>query len=182
MGDAMSRLEINDELSIAFSENYKETEDGVEFFKGHIDPDYRGQTAKLAKFVSAALSRMKPPYSVREKTVPQSVPENWFTLANETCGPGGIIFETFNEAGVTVVVAADQSFFQFHNQSKKVVVPRGTKRVGGKVKADEKVSAFDMPLTSHAPHLIPPCPGWMHSHGVSLLGDEQRRGSRSSLA
>ena len=67
MGDAMSRLEINDELCIAFSENYKETEDGDKFFKGHINPDYRGQTAKLAKFVSAALSRMKPPYSVPAK-------------------------------------------------------------------------------------------------------------------
>jgi len=140
-GDPISRMELRDELATVFTEDT--SGDSLAFYKQMIDLEKANQCSNLSRWMSMAFSRMVPPYSEREKTVSQSVPTNWYEIAINSCGPGGSIFETFDEAfdghGPDVIVAADQSFFLFHHEAKRVMVPMGSKRVGGNVKADAKV-------------------------------------------
>ena len=140
-GDPISRMELRDELATVFTEDT--SGDSLAFYKQMIDLEKANQCSNLSRWMSMAFSRMVPPYSEREKTVSQSVPTNWYEIAINSCGPGGSIFETFDEAfdghGPDVLVAADQSFFLFHHEAKRVMVPMGSKRVGGNVKADAKV-------------------------------------------
>ena len=55
-------------------------------------------------------------FSVRQRTVSQKIPDDWFQIALDSAKQ---IRETFEAAGVEVVVNADQTFLLFYHESKK---------------------------------------------------------------
>ena len=48
------------------------------------------------------------------------------------------IRQKFIDAGVDVVVNADHTFLRFYPEEEYVLLPKGPKRIGGKIKLDEK--------------------------------------------
>jgi len=67
----------------------------------------------------------------RKKTTSQKIPVNWDNIAREGAAN---VRKFFKDNKVEVVLAGDEFFQQCHGEHSKVLVPRGTKRVGAATK------------------------------------------------
>lgn len=83
----------------------------------------------LHKYVGRVLKQIG--YADRKKTISQKIPMNWDTIAREGARD---VRKFFRDKKVDVVLAGDEFFQQFHSDCGKVIVPRGTKRVGSATK------------------------------------------------
>ena len=63
------------------------------------------------------------------------MPEDWRSKAVENVKE---LRELFQHAHVEIMVNADQTFVKFYMEEECVIAPSGTKRVGGRIKADDK--------------------------------------------
>ena len=70
-------------------------------------------------------------YVDRKKTTSQKTPVNWDNIAREGAAN---VRKFFKDNKVEVVLAGDEFFQQHHGEHSKVLVPRGTKRVGAATK------------------------------------------------
>ena len=105
-----------------------------DFFTNHFSEDDKNARCKYANWRKRAFDAFG--WSALRKTVSQKIPDNWYDLA--------VAFtmdtrERFKAFGVEELVAADQTFVNFHpDANDHVVAPTGTKRVGSTVEVDEK--------------------------------------------
>ena len=70
-------------------------------------------------------------YLDRKKTTSQKTPVNWDNIAREGAAN---VRKFFKDKKVEVLLAGDEFFQQHHGEHSKVLVPRGTKRVGASTK------------------------------------------------
>ena len=83
----------------------------------------------LHKYTSRVLKQLG--YVDRKKTISQKIPVNWDNLAREGAAQ---VRKFFREKKVKVVLARDEFFQQYHSGTSKVLVPKGTKRIGSSTK------------------------------------------------
>jgi len=74
-------------------------------------------------------------WSLWKHSIGQTVPEDWRLKAEANAAR---IQKRIKDAKVDVALNADQTFVNFYMEEETVIAPRGTKRVGGRVKADVK--------------------------------------------
>ena len=123
--------------------------EGTEFYLKKLAS---GKQSGLAKFLSDALDRFH--FSVRKNSIGQTVPENWRELAEKNSAD---LNKLFLEGKVDVVINADQTFVNFLPEAQYVLAPKGAKRIGGKIKGDEK-SGFTLMVAAelNSSQLLPP--------------------------
>ena len=80
-------------------------------------------------------------WSVRVNSIGQTVPENWrdLSVANSQR-----IRKRFADENVDVACNSDQTFLRFYPDKETVIAPKGTKRIGGKIKSDAKAGFTSM--------------------------------------
>ena len=122
-----------------------------EFINSYCRNDH--ESLKKARiFVQRALAKNE--MTVRKKTVSQSIPRNWKDVAITSSND---IRQSFRNAGVSVVLSADETFIKFHESSHSCVAPVGVKRVGYSAKEKNKSGVTLLPtLDMTASRLLPP--------------------------
>ena len=120
-----------------------------QFWEVHLDD---GKTSHLANFLTSCLRCFN--FSVRKESIGQVVPDNWEALSKENAKS---IRDKCKEFKADVVLNADQTFVRFYSEEGHVICPTGSKRVGGKVKADVK-AGFTLMLCANmdTSSLLPP--------------------------
>ena len=81
------------------------------------------------KYAGRVLKQLS--YVDRKKTISQKMPINWDNLAREGAAN---VRKYFREKKGEMVLAGDEFFQQYHSGSSKVLVPKGTKRIGSATK------------------------------------------------
>jgi hypothetical protein len=143
-GDPVTRQETYDMLRV-----HDDCGEGTPFFNSFFAPN---KSAALAGFLTRCLDRMN--FAVRKNSIGQKVPEDWRELAVANVEE---IRKALQEANVDIVVNADQTFLRFMPEQEYVLAPKGCKRVGGKVKTDEKAGCTLMVSTElNSSQLLPP--------------------------
>jgi len=108
----------------------------------------------LQKLISRVLKRKR--WSVRKKTLLQSVPVDWRNKAEQNSER---IQERFRSENVDVVINADETFILFHPFEEKLLAPLGVKCVGTAVVQvdNEKFGATVMITCEYrTPSILPP--------------------------
>eukprot|EP00956_Cyclotella_meneghiniana_P024783 scaffold50391_cov37-Cyclotella_meneghiniana.AAC.1 len=143
-GDPTTRMEVYDMLRCR-----EDCAEGTDFYNSYLAARKGSQ---LAMFLSRILKRIH--FSHRKNSIGQKIPENWRAMAVENVEE---VRKVFIEAGVDVVVNADQTFIKFYPEVEYVLAPSGAKRVGGKMNADDK-AGFTVMVTAelNASKLLPP--------------------------
>lgn len=144
-GDPITRPEVYTELM-----DREDCAEGTEFFKSYLDPN-KCQSG-LSNFLTRCLNRIH--FGARSESIGQKVPDNWRPMAE---ADAKTIRTDFKAADIDIVMNADQTFVHFYSEVGKVLAPKGTKRVGGKIKANEK-AGFTLMLGSElgSSQLVPP--------------------------
>ena len=125
-GNPIGRSELYDELFATDG-----CAEGTPFYVSYIDPMKLSAKSGLSNWITRVLQRYG--WAMRKNSIGQTVPPNWRALAEKNAADlRKLMLE------VDVLVNADQTFVNFYPEEKIVVAPVGTKRVGGKVKADAK--------------------------------------------
>ena len=127
-GDPIGKIELKDEVMVR-----DDCGPGTAFYQSYIDPTKTSALSGWINWLSRVLSRGG--WSLRANSIGQTVPENWRSMAEENTKK---ICTRFKEENIQVTINADQTFVNFFMEEKVVVAPTGTKRIGGKIKADVK--------------------------------------------
>jgi hypothetical protein len=143
-GDPATRQEVYDMLRTR-----DDCDVGSAYYEGFLTPN---KQAGLAGFVTRCLNRIN--YSERKNSIGQKVPEDW---REQAIANAEEVRKVFKEADVDIVVNADQTFLRFYPEQEYVLAPKGCKRVGGKVKTDEKAGCTLMVSAElNSSRLLPP--------------------------
>ena len=115
-----------------------------------------GSCVRTCRILSQWFSRVlkRHHWTIRKTTVSQKVPTNWHQIAHEDSNR---ITRRMKEAGVDVLINADQPFFLFYPEDQQVIAPIGTKRVGSTIQIDEKKGCTVMgAMELFSSSLLPP--------------------------
>ena len=127
-GDPIGKTELKDEVLAR-----DDCVEGTPFWNSYADPSKKSSASGWTNWLDRVLARSG--WSLRANSIGQTVPENWrpMSVAN-----AARIQKSYKEANVQVTINADQTFVKFFMEEAQVVAPTGTKRIGGKIKADVK--------------------------------------------
>ena len=128
LGDPIGKIELKGEII-----SREDCDEGTEFYNNYLDPEKGSAASGFTNWLKRCLERAG--WSLRKNSVGQTVPEDWRQKAEANAKR---IRERFKEEDVEVTINADQTFVNFFMEETQVVAPKGTKRVGGKIKADVK--------------------------------------------
>ena len=81
-------------------------------------------------------------FTIRNKTVSQSISEDWRSLVKKGAAR---VLERFNEEDVDVVLAANETFIRFQESFDTVLAPIGEKRIGSTTRIDNKMGCTVLP-------------------------------------
>ena len=152
MGLSMSTHELKGLLLIKC-----EKDDWMEWSRvyGRICAEVKGTRLRdksLHTFIRRSLNKFG--FTIRKKTVSQSIPEDWLSLVKKGAAR---VRERFMEEDVDVVLAADETFIRFHESYDTVLAPIGEKRIGSTARIDNKMGCTVLPtMDMSASCLLPP--------------------------
>ena len=147
-GDPITKTEVKEEVMLR-----EDCAEESEFYKQHLDPSEIKKTGpSWCNWLKAALRPVA--FTVRKNSIGQTVPANWRAQATANAKE---IREKMRKAEVDVVVNADQTFVHFYPENDKVLAPTGSRRVGGKIKADKRAGfTFMVSVEATTSKMLPP--------------------------
>lgn len=153
-------------LALKVVNNSKRLNMNSDFVKSYCNNDEQSRK-KLNVIIKRVLG--KHGLTVRKKTVSQSIPKDWRTIAIQSTSK---IRQQFRKVGVSVVLSADETFIRFNESSDHCIAPKGIKRVGFCAKENEKGGVTLLPtLDMTSSRLLPPLIIFKAKFGARLMKD-----------
>jgi len=159
-------LITSQELVLLFQRHVNATED-QETKKMFVN----GKKNSVHQFIGRVLKANK--YSIRKKSISQSVPTDWRSKADENALR---IWTLFKAENVEVVINADETFVLFHMKENRLIVPQGVKRVGPSTQVNnEKMgAAVHFSCEFQTSMILPPMIIFTGVYGAKLMQEWEK--------